>query len=110
MAYNKDEVKEALTMDDIYELLEQLGAEPEIFDDHIESLTICHGGSSRKLWFFENTGLFKCFTHCQDTFDVFGLLQKVKGFSLNEKDNKVVSFFNLDSKLEKTDAIQLSDD
>ena len=110
MAYNKDEVKEALTMDDIYELLEQLGAEPEIFDDHIESLTICHGGSSRKLWFFENTGLFKCFTHCQDTFDVFGLLQKVKGFSLNEAVYYVVSFFNLDSKLEQTDAIQLTDD
>ena len=110
MAYNKDEVKDALTMDDIYELLDQLGAEPELFDDHIEALTICHGGDSKKLWYFENTQLFKCWTHCQDTFDVFGLLQKVKSFNLNEAIYYVVSFFNLDSKLEQTDAIQLTDD
>lgn len=110
MAYNKDEVKEALAPDDIYELLEQLGAEPEMFEDHIESLTICHRGHSRKLWYFFNTQLFKCWTHCQDTFDVFGLLQKVKDFTLNDAVYYVVSFFNLDAKLEQTDAIQLTDD
>lgn len=110
MAYNKDEVKDALELEDVYNLMEQLGAEPEMFSDHLECLTICHSGHSKKLWYFDNTKLFKCFTHCQDTFDVFGLLQKVKDFSLNEAVYYIVQFFNLDWKLEQTDAGMLTED
>ena len=110
MGYNKDEVKEALEMEDIFGLLEQLGAEPQMFSDHIEALTICHDGNSHKLFYYENTKLFKCWTHCQDTFDVFSLLQKVKDFSLNEAVYYVVQFFNLDWKLTQTDSTMLTED
>lgn len=112
MAYNKDEVKESLEMEDIFSLLEQLGAEPEMFSDHIECFAICHGsdGPDKKLWYYDNTHLFKCWTHCHDTFDVFGLLQKVEGFSLNEAVYYVVQFFNLDWKLTQTDAAMLTED
>ena len=57
------------------------------------STTICHnppGEGSRKLYYYENTGLFKCFTGCDEYFDPFQLVIKVadiqwgKEYDLND--------------------------
>lgn len=79
--YDKDKLKEALELEQIYDLLELWGGEPEETDNGLISQTICHnkpGEGSRKLYYYENTKLFRCYTGCvEPTFDVFDLAIKV---------------------------------
>lgn len=80
--YDKDELKGKLELEQIYDLIEAWGGEPEYTDGGLISQTICHnlpGEGSRKLYYYENTRLFRCYTGCVDpTFDVFDLCIKVK--------------------------------
>jgi hypothetical protein len=80
--YNKDELKAQLSIENIYDLLEMWGGEPEYFSQGIISQTICHnlpGVGSRKLYYYEGSQLFYCFTGCTDSpsFDIFELCIKV---------------------------------
>jgi len=79
--YDKDEVKQELTQDNIFELFQEWGGDPEVTDNAIVSTTICHnlpGQGSRKLYYYFNTELCKCFTGCEnDVFDIFELCIKV---------------------------------
>lgn len=78
--YNKDEIKNSLTIEQVNELVAELGGEPQIQGDTIISRTICHGGDSRKLYYYDNTKLFTCYTGCAErSFDIFQLVLKVKG-------------------------------
>lgn len=110
MSYDKYQVKEALEIEDIYDILESLGAEPEMRDGYIVAKTICHGGDSHKLYYYENTQLLKCFTSSCGTMDIFELIQKVQGLDLNEAIYYVVNFFNLQSKMEEVDDTYLQED
>ena len=110
MAYDKYEVKEALEIEDVYDILESLGAEPEIHGDYIVAKTICHGGDSMKLYYYDNTKLLKCFTGDCGTMDIFELLQKVKHLDLNEAVYYVVNFFNLQYRLNEVDDTLLQED
>jgi hypothetical protein len=104
LPYDKEEVKENLELEDIYTLLEYFDAEPQMFGNYIASKTICHGGDSHKLYYYENTQLFKCYTGGCDTFDIFELVQRVNEIDdLNAAIYFVVNFFNLQSKLQETD-------
>lgn len=103
MTYSKDVVKEYIELEDVYTLLDYLGAEPELYSDHIVARTICHGGDSHKLYYYENTGLCRCFTGDCGTFDIFELLVRINHIDLNEAINFIVFFFNLDSQVEATD-------
>mgnify|MGYP003373674971 FL=1 len=110
MSYSKDSVKEKLDIEDIYTLLEYFGAEPEYNGDNIVCKTICHDGDSRKLYYYENTSLFTCYTHC-GTFDIFELIQKVKGLDdLNNAIFFVVNFLNMQSEIDEIDDIEYSAD
>lgn len=79
--YDKDKLKEALETPQIYDLLELWGGEPEETEGGLISQTICHnlpGEGSRKLYYYENTHLFRCYTGCvEPTFDIFDLAIKV---------------------------------
>lgn len=110
MTYDKDEVKDTLEDEDVFEILERLNAEPEDHGDYFICKTICHGGDSHKLYYYCGSRLFKCYTHCSDTFDIFGLIQRVEHVELNEAISFVVAMFNLSSKLSKTDYSELSED
>lgn len=109
MSYDKIQVKEALSIDDVFDILDSLGAEPEMHDGYITALTVCHGGDSHKLYYFDNTQLCRCFTHCGN-FDIFELIQKVKGLDLNAAIYYVVNFFNLQYKLDEIDDTFLQED
>lgn len=78
--YNKDEIKKSLTIDQIMDFLTELGGEPfQQKEDIIVSKTICHGGESHKLYYYDNTKLFRCYTDCGgEAFDIFELTTKVK--------------------------------
>lgn len=98
--YNKDEIKESLTIEQVYELLFQFGGEPIIKNNTIVSKTICHGGESHKLYYYDNTHLFRCFTDCGDSaFDIFELVQKVKNVDLPQAIIFIANYFsfNIDS-------------
>ena len=71
-------IKNELTLEEIYNLLASFGADPVMQNGIIMCRTICHGGHSHKLYYYENTHLFKCYTDCYDTFDVFELIIKIK--------------------------------
>ena len=86
--YDKDRLKEQIGTEQVYDLLELWGGEPEYTNDGLISQTICHnlpGEGSRKLYYYENTRLFICYTGCPDAggFDIFDLCIKVMK---NQKD------------------------
>ena len=81
--YDKDFIKENLTIEQVKELLAEFGGDPEIHNGIIISRTICHGGDRRKLYYYSNTHLFRCFTDCGETFDLFELIRKIKSRELN---------------------------
>lgn len=110
MSYDKYQVKEALELEDVFSILESLQAEPEMHDDYITALTICHGGDSRKLYYYDNTKLLRCYSGSCGSMDIFELIQKVKGFDLNEAVYYVVQFFNLQYRLEEVDESDTTED
>lgn len=110
MVFDKDLIKEELDLEDIMSLLEDLGAEPEDCGEYITAITVCHGGNSRKLWYYDNTKLFHCFTHCGDSFDIFELVQKVKEIDLNTAIYYIVNYFNLQHKIDWVEEENLSED
>ena len=83
---NKDDIKENLTIEEIYDIVYELGGEPIFTSFGLISSTICHnkpGEGSKKLYYYENTKLFKCFTGCNETFDIFELIIKAKKIQQN---------------------------
>ena len=75
--YDKDKIKNELTPEQIEEVLTEFEAEPEFRGEIIVSKTVCHCGQSHKLYYYPNTTLFKCYTDCSETFDIFELTRKV---------------------------------
>ena len=75
--YDKDKIKNELSLEQIEEVLTEFDAEPEIRGEIIVSKTVCHCGQSHKLYYYPNTALFKCYTDCSETFDIFELTRKV---------------------------------
>lgn len=81
--YDKDRLKNSLELEQIYDLLELWGGEPEYVDGNtLVSKTICHNGDSRKLYYYANTHLFHCYTHC-GSIDVFELAIKIQKLRYN---------------------------
>ena len=88
ISYDKTEIRESLTIENIFELLQEWGGDPEYTSFGILSSTICHnmpGEGSRKLYYYENSDLFKCYTDCDSTFDIFELTIKVSEIQGNKK-------------------------
>lgn len=78
-----EDIKNNLTIEQIYNFLAEMGGEPQLHDEIIVSRTICHnppGHGSFKLYYYNNTKLFRCFTECseQGAFDIFQLTLKIK--------------------------------
>ncbi len=93
LVYDKIKIREALTSENVFDLIQEFGGDPTRESFGFLSSTICHnppGEGSRKLYYYENTGLFKCFTGCDEYFDPFQLVIKVakiqwdKDFDLND--------------------------
>ena len=79
--YDKDKLKEQIDTEQVYDLMELWGGEPEYVEGGLIAQTICHnlpGEGSRKLYYYENTKLCRCYTGClEPTFDIFDLCIKV---------------------------------
>ena len=92
--FDKQEIKNCITNEQVFDLLEEFGGEPEFCNDYILSRTICHnmpGEGSFKLYYYFNSQLFHCYTGCEEpSFDIFQLVMKVadiqsgKHYDLND--------------------------
>lgn len=88
VSYDKQEIKDSLTLDNIFDILTEFGGEPEYTSFGILSSTICHnlpGEGSKKLYFYENSNLFNCYTGCGESFDIFELIIKIVSIQKNVK-------------------------
>lgn len=89
MAYDKDTVKNSLSIEQVMELVESLGAAPpKLQGEMFMCETICHnhpGEGKHKLYYWNNTKLFKCFTDCGEYFDIFQLVIKAMDTQYEEE-------------------------
>lgn len=82
MRYDAAAIRTSLKDEDVFELLTEWGGCPSYVNGGIISTTICHnhpGEGSRKLYYYSDSNLFKCYTGCEPSvFDVFELYRKVQ--------------------------------
>lgn len=112
LVFNKQEIREKISIDDIYNFCSDFGGEPEYTSFGLISKTICHNDprtdpASRKLYYYENSGLFHCFTGCEDpSFDIFQLVIKVmkiqngKQYTLNDAIRYIANRLGIEGHLE----------
>ena len=98
-----EKIKEQIGLEQMFDLLLTLGADPVLREDYIVCRTICHGGSSHKLYYYENTRLFRCYTECSDTFDVFELVVKLNStdgreYPLPAAIDYICNYFNIEQE------------
>ena len=90
---NFKELREKITPEQIKDILQKnYGVSPASENDKsIIFPTVCHNisGGSNKLYYYKDTKLFKCYTHCEGTFDIFNLIQKIEKLR-----NKEISIFD----------------
>ena len=117
--FDKNEIKEALTVENIFELLVDFGGDPEYSSFGILCSTICHnppGEGSRKLYFYTNSNLFKCYTGCDEYFDPFQLVIKVakiqwgKDYDLNDAVRWVAQRFGIQGNMVEEDEFKKLED
>lgn len=87
---NFQDIKKELTVEQIIELVIYLGAETyENKGKHIIFPTICHNprhhDKSMKMYYYPDTSLFRCYTECNESFDIFDLWQRVSRLDGHEK-------------------------
>ena len=116
--YDKKAIREELSIDDYFQLVTEWGGNPEFTPFGFISDTICHnppGEGSRKLYFYENSDLFKCYTDCDCAFDIFELTIKVaqiqsnRKIDLNDAVRYLATKFNIVITLDDTEDIGLAD-
>ena len=110
--YDKNEIRDILTEEQIFELLEEFGGQPEHnSNNYIISDTICHnppGEGSHKLYYYFNSKLFRCYTGgCEEpVFDIFQLIIKVMkiqnhtDFDLNDSIRWIANKFHINGRVE----------
>lgn len=82
MKYDSTKIKQQLTFQQVFDYVAELGGEPRLDTNSNEvfiARTICHnpiGSGSHKLYYYGNTQLFRCWTQCGDSFDIFDLTRK----------------------------------
>lgn len=114
-SYDKDEIKNNLTIEQVESYVADLGGEPQHSSNCLICKTICHGGEANKLFYYPNTHLFKCYTECGDTFDIFDLTERVKkqqnpDFTFYDAIKYVANYFNIGEKSAfENESFQLKD-
>ena len=82
-----NEIVKNLKKEEVKHLLLDLGAEEVIEKDNcFITNTICHNieGGSLKLYYYFDRKIFVCYTECNDAFNIFTLIEKVKSLNGEE--------------------------
>lgn len=92
------ELRSQLTMDDVARFIVSLGAEVEIHQSEgfIICPTICHNPideeGSRKLYYYDSSKSFYCFTQCSETMDIYELYKRymrINHYAIELEDAKI---------------------
>ena len=75
-------MRESIDADKVKVILQHFDVEPHYENSqYMVFPTVCHNldpeEASNKMFFYKNTSLFKCYTECDDFFDIFELIQKM---------------------------------
>ena len=79
------DLKERISDEKLIDILSKYDVKPVVnADKYIIFPTCCHNltGGSPKLYYYKNSKLFKCYTQCGDSFDIFELIirmEKLRG-------------------------------
>lgn len=118
LIFDKSEIRNNLTIENIFDLLQEWGGEPQYSDFGILCRTICHnqpGEGSKKLYYYNNSGLFRCYTECGN-FDIFELVIKIaniqwkKVYDLNDAVRWIAQKFGMTGKFEEDPEEKALDD
>lgn len=94
MRIDADKLLQSITEEETINLLEELGCEK--YKDHLNYIAfcgnVCHDGSNLSLIYFKDSKLFKCFSQCNCTYNIYTLIQKVKGYNFVESLKYVSEF------------------
>lgn len=97
-----DRIKEELSLDDIIKIIEHFipDLNYEERQGYLVLPTICHNlnqeDGSKKLYYYDNTHLFHCYTQCDESFDIYELVKKM--LSLRDLPDDFTSVFNIISE------------
>ena len=83
MDIKPQDIVHILTPEQIIKIMIEHGAEQyEEYETHIIFPTICHNPYGRKmnmkLYYYKNSHLFRCYTECDETMNIFKVIQKTK--------------------------------
>lgn len=90
-----EDVKDILTINDIYDLMVELDASPNKKGNQILCRTICHGGHKHKLTYIEEKKIFRCWTDCGCFYDIFSLVGKVFNMDFPSSFKYICNKFNI---------------
>ena len=97
------EIRKLITPANIMTFLEELSAYPKFSNKNvIISKTVCHEGSSQKLYYYCDTHTFHCYTNC-GTFDIFELVQKIYNIDFYQSIYYVLNKFSINYECEEKD-------
>jgi len=63
--------------------------------DHIIFDTICHGSNSKKLWYYKESGLFRCYSSC-GSMSLFDLVMNILNIPFKEAFKYIADFKGID--------------
>lgn len=99
-------LKELLSENDIMRLLQHLGANPKKVNGYITAKTICHCGNKHKLIYYDNKKIFTCLTDCNASFDVIGLIERVKYLEFYPSLMWLCDFFGIGKNFTATERVE----
>lgn len=79
---DKDVLLDKLTNEDVIEIIKSLGGDyykNNELNENSPSIifpTVCHHGSSNKLYYYPDNKVFHCYTQCGETFNIYGLVMR----------------------------------
>lgn len=92
------DVLEQLTTQDIISILSSFGSSHKTDTNCIKFQTVCHKGSSYKLYYYLKTKKFYCYTHCNSIGNLYELIIKILDCSFKEAFNYVLDYFGINTK------------
>lgn len=124
MQLDKDRIKNDLTEEEIHMILKDLGSKDPIMGNQYQ--TVCHGGHKHKLYYYDDSKSFHCYTDCSENMDIFEVVVRAKGISfpqavqyvaaltgktfgfssmLNQSQNELINDWELINRHKKKDKI-----
>lgn len=88
------QIIEILSDNDIWQILTDLNASPIDNGDNFECQTVCHHGNSSKLYYYKESKLFYCYTHC-GSMNIFNFIMNAKKYEFKDAILYISKKFNI---------------